>query len=129
MSELAPYQHQSSTIDEMGRKRRAKIDVNNLAAPVISGGIEQTNINHYRTKNTGHGHSAEDANALNDFQHGRKVELTGKTRELKILLHRLGQTGNGLPHLMNGHEKTCAPHTRPDGYAKSLQSLHPGLRS
>ena len=82
MSELATYEHQSSTIDELARKRRAKIDLNNLTAPVVSEGIEQSNINHYRTKNTGHGYAAEDANALNDFLHGRKVELTGKTREL-----------------------------------------------
>lgn len=82
MSELATYEHQSSTIGELARKRKAKIDLNNLAAPVVSGGIEQTNINHYRTKNTGHGYAAEDANALNDFLHGRKVELTGRTREL-----------------------------------------------
>jgi len=82
MSELATYEHQSSTIDELARKRRARIDLNNLTAPVVSEGIEQSNINHYRTKNTGHGYAAEDANALNDFLHGRKVELTGKTREL-----------------------------------------------
>ncbi|MBF8805580.1 hypothetical protein [Pseudomonas asiatica] len=56
--------------------------MSHLAAPVVSVGIEQTNINHYRTKNTGHGFAAEDANALNDLLRGRKVELTGQTREL-----------------------------------------------
>ncbi|WP_455232462.1 hypothetical protein [Geopseudomonas aromaticivorans] len=82
MSELAPLKHEHHTLGNLASKRKAKIDVNHLAAPVVSGGIEQTNINHYRTKNTGHGFAAEDANALNDLLHGRKVDLTGKTREL-----------------------------------------------
>lgn len=82
MSELVPIEQEHRTLGYLARKRKTKIDVNHLAAPLVSGGIEQTNINHYRTKNTGHGFAAEDANALNDSLHGRKVELTGKTREL-----------------------------------------------
>lgn len=82
MSELAPLKHENHTLGDLARERKAKIDVNHLAAPVVSVGIEQTNINHYRTKNTGHGFAAEDANALNDLLRGRKVELTGQTREL-----------------------------------------------
>ncbi|WP_017902113.1 hypothetical protein [Pseudomonas asplenii] len=82
MSELVTREQPSRTLSELARTRRAKIDVSHLVSPLVSGGIEQTNINHYRTKNTGHGYAAEDANALNDVLSGRKVELTGKTREL-----------------------------------------------
>lgn len=82
MSELATLEHEHPTLDFLAKNRKAQVDVNHLAAPFVSAGIEQTNINHYRTKNTGHGYAAEDANALNDVLQGRKVELTGKTREL-----------------------------------------------
>lgn len=82
MSELATLEHEHPTLDFLAKNRKVQIDVNHLSAPLVSAGIEQTNINHYRTKNTGHGYAAEDANALNDVLQGRKVELTGKTREL-----------------------------------------------
>lgn len=82
MSELATLEYEHPTLDFLAKNRKVQVDVNHLAAPLVSAGIEQTNINHYRTKNTGHGYAAEDANALNDVLQGRKVELTGKTREL-----------------------------------------------
>jgi len=82
MSELATLEYEHPTLDFLAKNRKAQVDVNHLAAPLVSAGVEQTNINHYRTKNTGHGYAAEDANALNDVLQGRKVELTGKTREL-----------------------------------------------
>ncbi|MBK4998601.1 hypothetical protein IAE37_000877 [Pseudomonas sp. S31] len=82
MSELATLEHEPLTLDFLAKNRKAQVDVSHLSAPLVSAGIEQTNINHYRTKNTGHGYAAEDANALNDVLQGRKVELTGKTREL-----------------------------------------------
>lgn len=82
MSDLTTLEHERSTLGELARKRRARIDVNHLTAPTVAHGIEQSSINHYRTKNTGHGYAAEDANALSDMLHGRKVEITGHTREL-----------------------------------------------
>jgi len=82
MSESATLKHEYPTLNLLADTRKAKADVNHLSAPLVSAGIEQTNINHYRTNNTGHGFAAEDANALSDVLYGRKVELTGKTREL-----------------------------------------------
>lgn len=73
---------QNITLGELAKRRLAGLDAANLIAPGFAFNIEQTNINHYRTKNTGHGYAAEDANALNDILRGRKVELTGKTNEL-----------------------------------------------
>lgn len=69
------------TLKDLAAARKAKIDVNHLTAPIVADAIEQTNINHYRTNNTGHGFAAEDANALNDILRGRNVQLTGKSRE------------------------------------------------
>lgn len=73
---------QNITLGELAKRRLAGLEVANLIAPDFALNIEQTNINHYRTKNTGHGYAAEDANALNDILRGRKVDLTGKSREL-----------------------------------------------
>lgn len=81
MSELAVKENQTVTIGELARKRKASLDASNLIAPQVSAGLESTNINHYR-KSTGHGYAAEDANALQDFLRGRKVETTGQSNTL-----------------------------------------------
>lgn len=61
--------------------------------------IEQTQWRKYHTR-CGHGFAAEDANALNDRLHGRKVEMTGLSNEL-----------NGADRIVNGvpiQTKYCA---------------------
>lgn len=80
-----------TTLVGLAATRKANLDVNHLSAPTFAAAIEQTNISHYRTANTGHGYAAEDANALNDILRGRTVELTGKSREV-----------NGVDRIVDG---------------------------
>lgn len=81
MDIVVPEKENKPTLENLAAARKAKIDVNHLTAPIVADAIEQTNISHYRTNNTGHGYAAEDANALNDILRGRDVQLTGKSRE------------------------------------------------
>lgn len=81
MDIVVPETENEPTIEDLAAVRKTKIDVNHLTAPIVADAIEQTNISHYRTNNTGHGYAAEDANALNDILRGRDVQFTGKSRE------------------------------------------------
>ena len=64
----------------MSRKSfRAGVDA--ASASISTKATESTQWRNYRNARTGHGYAAEDANALYDRLHGRKVFKTGATNE------------------------------------------------
>ena len=64
----------------MSRKSfRAGVDA--ASASISTKATESTQWRNYRNPKTGHGYAAEDANALYDRLHGRKVFKTGATNE------------------------------------------------
>ena len=63
------------------KKRHTKSGVDAAAASLSTKATESTQWRNYRNPKTGHGYAAEDANALYDRLHGRKVFKTGATNE------------------------------------------------
>ena len=63
------------------KKRNSRSGVDAAAASLSTKATESTQWRNYRNVRTGHGYAAEDANALYDRLHGRKVFKTGATNE------------------------------------------------
>ena len=63
------------------KKRNSRSGVDAAAASLSTKATESTQWRNYRNPKTGHGYAAEDANALYDRLHGRKVFKTGATNE------------------------------------------------
>ena len=62
-------------------RRSFKSGVDAASASISTKATESTQWRNYRNPKTGHGYAAEDANALYDRLHGRKVFKTGATNE------------------------------------------------
>lgn len=62
-------------------RRSFKSGVDAASASISTKATESTQWRNYRNPKTGHGYAAEDANALYDRVHGRKVFKTGATNE------------------------------------------------
>ena len=63
------------------KKKDIRSGVDAAAASLSTKATESTQWRNYRNPKTGHGYAAEDANALYDRLHGRKVFKTGATNE------------------------------------------------
>ena len=63
------------------KNRYTRSGVDAAAASLSTKATESTQWRNYRNPKTGHGYAAEDANALYDRLHGRKVFKTGATNE------------------------------------------------
>lgn len=63
------------------KNRYTRSGVDAAAASLSTKATESTQWRNYRNPKTGHGYAAEDANALYDRLHGRKVFKTGSTNE------------------------------------------------
>ena len=63
------------------KDRYTRSGVDAAAASLSTKATESTQWRNYRNPKTGHGYAAEDANALYDRLHGRKVFKTGATNE------------------------------------------------